>query len=128
MKKTGADIRPEKKKILVVDDEEHICELFDDFLKEQGHEPVVVKSGEEALLKTRRIQWDLVFLDLTLPYLNGWDVMRRLREMQPNVKVIITTGYTYEEIKEKGERHGVTDYLQKPFLLDDVSAVIARHC
>ncbi|MFH1026037.1 MAG: response regulator [Nitrospirota bacterium] len=119
---------PVKRRILVIEDEKNIREFFDDFLKSEGHEPIVVNCAEEALSKSRDSKWDLVFLDLSLPRLNGWDVIRELKEIQPGIKIVITTGYPCDMLKEEGERCGVVDFLQKPFLLDDVSAVTSKHC
>jgi DNA-binding response OmpR family regulator len=118
-----------KKKILVVDDDENICELFNDFLKREGHEPTTVRDGADALSLAQKSRWDLVFLDLSLPVLNGWDIIKSLRQIQPGIKVVITTGLPCEEeIRKVGENRGAIDFLQKPFLLNQITEIITRHC
>ena len=118
-----------KRRILVVDDDENICELFNDFLKREGHEPTTVKDGADAFYHAQKSRWDLVFLDLSLPVLNGWDIIKRLREIQPGIKVVITTGLPCEEeIRKVGEEKGAIDFLQKPFLLNQITEVINKHC
>ena len=117
-----------KKRILVIDDEENICELFNDFLKAEGHISTVATSPEDGLSAAYQKEWDLVFLDLSLPRMDGWDVLRGIQKMHPGIKVVITTGYPCEAIRKEALRFGIVDFLQKPFKTEDISALITKHC
>ncbi len=81
------------KKILVVDDEEHIRLLFKEELAEEGYEVELAEEGEEALEKLGHLRPDLVTLDLKMPGMGGLEVLRRIREQDKDLPVVICTAY-----------------------------------
>lgn len=85
-------------KILVVDDEVNVRNLYTQELEDEGHEVVTAATGNEALQHLERSKPDLVILDIKLELDNGLDVLRRMKEAQPNLSVILNSGYsTYRD-------------------------------
>ena len=85
-------------KILVVDDEVNVRKLYQMELEDDGHEVVTAANGTEALQCIRGAAPDLVILDIKLENENGLDVLRRMKEIQPNLAVILNSGFsTYRD-------------------------------
>lgn len=112
-----------KQKVLVVDDEQNICELLRLYLEKEGFEVSIANDGQEALDKIRTENPSLVLLDIMIPKVDGWQVCRRVREAGNNCPIIMLTakGETFDKIT--GLELGADDYVVKPF---DTKEVIAR--
>lgn len=106
----------EKILIMVVDDEEVIRNMVKDFLSVRGYEIILASNGSEALEKFRQHEGEveLVLLDMVLPEKNGMEVLNDLRQINPRVKAILTSGYT-RNITENNLDNDITSFLQKPF-------------
>jgi two-component system, OmpR family, alkaline phosphatase synthesis response regulator PhoP len=102
------------KKILVIDDEPKIVEICQDYLVKAGFEVMHAYDGPTGLALSRRIQPDLVVLDLMLPGMDGLDVCRELRR-ESNVPIIMLTARVEEADKLIGLELGADDYMTKPF-------------
>jgi CheY-like chemotaxis protein len=87
-----------------------------------GYSTLVAMDGQEAidLYHDHKNEIDIVLLDLGLPKVTGFDVMRHLKEQNPGVSIIVTTGYLGAELKSELFRAGVKDCVHKPYLIDDV--------
>ena len=109
-------------KILIVDDDENICELLRLYLEKDGFETVVANDGEQAVNYAAKYTPDLILLDIMLPKLDGWQVCREIRKSS-DVPIIMLTakGETFDKIL--GLELGADDYISKPF---DTKEVIAR--
>ena len=81
------------KTILVVDDEESICQSLKGILSDEGYEVLTAKSGEEALKMTEEEQPDLVLLDIWLPGIDGIDVLKTVKQEYPQIQVIMMSGH-----------------------------------
>ena len=103
-----------KTKILIVDDEENICELVRLYIEKEGFEAVIAGDGQEALAKFGSEKPDLILLDVMLPIKDGWQVCREIRA-QSNVPIIMLTakGETFDKVL--GLELGADDYVVKPF-------------
>ncbi len=124
---------PRKPRILVVDDEEHITELVSMGLSYNGFDTERVASGRAALDAVQRQRPDLIVLDVMLPDLDGFEVARRLRQIEgagTRVPVIFLTARDATADKVEGLRIGSDDYVTKPFsieeLIERVKAVLRR--
>ncbi|RKD34313.1 response regulator [Thermohalobacter berrensis] len=121
-----------QKKILVVDDEEHIVELIKFNLEKNGYEVVTAFEGEEALNKVYEEEPDLVVLDLMLPGIDGIEVCKRMKRdsITENIPIIMLTAKSEETDKVLGLEIGADDYITKPFsvreLIARVKAVLRR--
>lgn len=109
-------------KILIVDDDENICELLRLYLEKDGFETVVANDGEEAVDFAAKYSPDLILLDIMLPKLDGWQVCREIRKTSDTPIIMLTAkGETFDKIL--GLELGADDYVSKPF---DAKEVIAR--
>ena len=101
--------------ILVVDDDEDILELIERHLSNKGYEVVTAYDGEQALPLLEKVKFDLVITDLKMPKIDGMEVLRRVKEKDPNIEVVILTGHgTMDSVIEALRDGGAFDYLQKP--------------
>jgi two-component system cell cycle sensor histidine kinase/response regulator CckA len=100
---------------LFVDDEDAIRDAFLEAMAELGIVGIVAQDGQTAIriYEKRKEDIDLIILDLSMPGLNGLDTYRVLRELNPHVKVVLSSGYDREEATEGFE--GLAGFLQKPF-------------
>ncbi|GAB4256343.1 MULTISPECIES: sigma-54-dependent transcriptional regulator [Deferrisoma] len=111
---------------LIVDDERSIREGLAKTLRRMGHEAEVCNDGASALDCFRQGDFDLVFLDLKMPGLDGMEVLARMRDLDPEVIVVIITGYPSIDNVLKAFRLGAYDYLPKPFSPQEVRITTAR--
>lgn len=113
-----------KNKILIIEDEENIARVLQLELEFEGYETGVAHTGPDGLIKYREQQWDLVLLDLMLPGLNGFDVLRRIRATEASTPVILLTAKGEVEDKVTGLDLGANDYVTKPFEIEELLARI----
>ena len=101
--------------ILVVDDDEDILELIERHLSNRGYEILTAYDGEQALSLLDKIKFDLIITDLKMPKIDGMEVLRRAKEKDPNIEVVILTGHgTMDSVIEALRDGGAFDYLNKP--------------
>lgn len=108
-------------KILIVDDDKTLLRFVGEFLQEEGHRVLTASSGQEALRAFFEARPDLVFLDVMMPGMDGWEVCARLRELS-DTPIVMLTAKTDEPDKLRGFRLGVDDYITKPFSLAELGA------
>ncbi len=113
-------------RILVVDDEPTVVEVFHEFLAGQGYDVTVVATGEEAIRVLPDVRPDIVLTDINLPGLSGLDVMRKAKALDGEVAVIVVTGYASAATAIDALRQGAYDYVTKPFDLDEVHQIVER--
>src|SRR5258705_5052716 len=112
--------------ILVVDDEPVVQDAVRWLLRSQGYDVDTARNGEEALSRIAHQEFDVVVSDIKMPGLNGLDVLERSRALKPNLSVILMTGYASLETAIEALRLGASDYLRKPFELDDLTLSVER--
>lgn len=110
--------------ILVIEDQEDLAELYEATLEEAGYGVRLALTGEEGIAEFRARGADIILLDMTLPEINGAQVLRQIREMNAAVPVIVITGETHAELRQQCERLGVHDYLPKPVNYDAMLTAI----
>jgi two-component system response regulator AtoC len=111
-------------KILIVDDEAFIRENLERILAEEGYRPFSSDNGEEAIRRVGEEEVDLVLLDLNLGGKSGLDVLASLKEVDPDVLVIIITGYGTVESAVEALKMGAYDYIKKPFKADAIRLIV----
>ena len=112
--------------VLIVDDDISTCRTLVDVLEEKGYRVGRASSGEEALALVREREFDIVFIEIKMPVMNGLEVYLSMRELRPNVKAVMMTGYRaeVEEIVDEALRNGVYTCLYKPFDLVKVLSIV----
>jgi signal transduction histidine kinase/ActR/RegA family two-component response regulator len=113
--------------ILAVDDESTVLALARDVLEVHGYRVVTARNGEEALriFRERCREIDLVLLDLTMPVMGGVECFRKMREIDPRVRVVISSGFSSESTAADVLREGALDYLQKPYDIEHLARMVA---
>src|SRR5210317_106412 len=111
-------------RILIVDDEAFIRENLERILGEDGYHPYSTDNGNDAVKEVGEADVDLVFLDLNLGAESGLDVLRAMREVDPEVLVIIITGYGTVESAVEALKMGAYDYIKKPFKADAIRLIV----
>jgi two-component system, response regulator, stage 0 sporulation protein F len=106
--------------ILVVDDEVTIGQLFRDSLERNGYQVTAVSNSLEALDTVSRQRFDLIFLDLAMPELDGSELFRQIRKIDKQVPVGIITGYPDSDLLKKAREHGPFLIMIKPFTGDEI--------
>ena len=107
-------------KILLVEDEESLALGLNYNLTEEGYTVEWAKDGREALKVFQSSQFDLIILDIMLPFLNGFEVAEKIREQSPQIPILILTARTASGDRIKGLEMGADDYLTKPFHLQEL--------
>jgi len=106
--------------ILVVDDEPVVGQLIKDSLDEFGYQVTTTLSSLDALGLLSNKHFDLIFLDLLIPELDGAELFRRIKQMDKQIPVVIITGYPDSEVMKRAMEHGPLMVLKKPFTVEDV--------
>lgn len=102
-------------RVLVVDDEPEAVELLTEFVTSRGYDVITASSGEEALCKVKEAQpHNLILLDVHMPKMNGLEVLRRVREIDREVGIIMVTAVHEEEAGRQALTLGACDYITKP--------------
>jgi CheY-like chemotaxis protein len=112
--------------IMIVDDEPQVAEVLARSLSRQGHHTTVVHSGEEALDRLRTLPLDAMFLDVSMPGMNGLDVMAEVKRLKPSLAVVIITGHATPDEVERVKELGAVDVIQKPSALTHYHQAIER--
>lgn len=107
-------------KILIVDDNNDICLLLERFLSKQGYKTASVQRGEDGLALIRKEPFDLVICDFKLPDIDGLEMLRRIKVLNPSTAVIIITGYSDVRVAVQTVKHGAYDYVTKPLYPDEI--------
>ncbi|WP_421826189.1 sigma-54-dependent transcriptional regulator [Larkinella sp.] len=107
-------------RILIVDDNTDICLLLERFLSKQGYKTASVQRGDDALTLLRKDPFELVICDFKLPDVDGLEMLRRIKILDPTTAVIIITGYSDVRMAVQTVKHGAYDYVTKPLYPDEI--------
>ena len=111
----------QKANLLVVDDELIVRDSLDKWFREEGYDVTVAESAQDALTKMAAKRFDLALVDIKMPGTDGVELQRRMREIDPEMLVIIMTGYASVETAIAALKNGAYDYVSKPFDPDDIA-------
>jgi PAS domain S-box-containing protein len=114
-------------RILVVDDDQDNLDFLSELLKRLGHHAGTAQDGEAALEKFKTEgPWDMVFTDLGMPGISGWDLVRELKSLDSNLPTVLITGWGFQLQEDEIKAKKVDYVLSKPFKIKDVTRVIDR--
>lgn len=114
-------------KILIIDDEEHMCWALDRAMRQEGYQTVVAYRGREGLGLIREESPSLVILDLRLPDMDGLEVLKEAKAVNPKLPVIMLTAHGTIETAIEAMKIGAADYITKPFDLEELKLVIKQN-
>ena len=112
--------------VLVVEDEQLMRRLLEKIISKQGTPVLLAADGEEAIemYRTHKQEISVVLLDLGLPKISGLEVFNHMKEENPDVRVVVASGYLEPEVKSKMHVAGVEHFIEKPYMLDKVIATL----
>ena len=113
-------------RILIVDDEESIRFLLREVMRREGYDVETVDNGESAVQLVRENNFDLVILDIRMPGMDGIQALKEMRQVRPNLVVLMITAHGTNELAVEAMRIGAYDYFNKPFELDEMRIVVRR--
>ncbi len=114
------------RRILLIDDDMDMCSLLSHFLKRKGFETDMAYTGPKGVAKFKESKFDVVLCDFRLGDMDGRKVLQEVKAIDPNVTVIIITGYSDVKMAVDVMRHGAFDYITKPLIPEEVLNVINR--
>ncbi len=112
-----------KAKILVVDDEAYTRVFFYELLKEKGYKVSIVEDGRRAIETAKKGSFDLVFLDVRMPDIDGVETCKAIKKTSPKTIVIMMSGYPVEDEVREALKLGASDYVAKPFNPDEIMGI-----
>jgi CheY-like chemotaxis protein len=124
----GELLRGNGETIMIVDDEPALVTLAEETLAELGYEPVGFASSLAALqaFREKPQRFDLVLSDETMPDLMGTELAREIRQLRPEISIILMSGYASAQLSERAQAAGVIDVLRKPLIRRDIAEPVAR--
>jgi two-component system, cell cycle sensor histidine kinase and response regulator CckA len=115
-----------KEMIMLVEDDQMLLELLKSVFEEDGYRVVTAVDGEKAieLFRQKKTEIGVVLTDMGLPKLGGWEMFEKLREIDPDVKVILASGFVDQEMRTELINKGAKDFVQKPYVPDKILRLI----
>lgn len=115
-----------KSSVLVVDDEDALRTVLTSELSNEGYEVRNASDGDEAIAELQKAKYDLVLLDIKMPRMNGFEVLKFIKEQQPKTKVVMLTGFADLKNAIESKKLGADDFVSKPYDLVDLLTTIER--
>ncbi len=114
-----------EKNILVADDQQEVCDLIKQMLEIEGYTIFQACNGKEALAVVKNSPVDVAILDIKMPVMDGIEALKKIKQMDTSIEVLITTGYAdFKTLKQTVDDYGAFDYLSKPFNRDELIHVV----
>ncbi len=116
----------EKTSILVVDDQIGMLETFTDILEDKGFSVATAEDGFQAIKKVKEGQFDIIFMDIKMPGINGVQTFREIKKINPKAAVVMMTAYSVEDLVKEAIEEGAYTVIYKPFDMNRVIQTIER--
>jgi CheY-like chemotaxis protein len=117
---------PAKNKILVVDDEEALRTVLASELEGEGYQVTSAADGQEAINILGSLAFDLILLDIKMPNVDGFEVLKYVKERHPSTKIIMLTGFADLKNAIESKKLGAEDFVSKPYDLVDLLTTVER--
>ncbi len=124
--KSSNIMKKKSRKIIMVDDDEAILSVLSKALMILGYDVVIARSGEEALEKFKKEQFDILITDYMMPGLSGKELIAVVKKMKPDIPIIMITGYPLAYPPDVAKSEGIDAYLLKPFRINQLRDVISK--
>ena len=113
-------------KVLIVDDDESIRELFECIVEDLGYNCDTAADGQEGVEKVKQQSYKLVFLDIKMPKLNGIETLKQIKQINSTTVVTMMTGFSVDDLVEEAMSLNASDVLYKPFDVETLEEVINK--
>ncbi len=117
---------PQKNRILVVDDEDALRTVLSSELEGEGYKVASASDGAEAIDILKKDEFDLILLDIKMPNVDGFEVLKFVKETHPDTKVIMLTGFADLKNAIESKKLGAEDFVSKPYDLVDLLTTVER--
>ncbi len=114
----------EKGSVLIVDDNESLCETLSFILNRKGYATTTAHDGPDAIKQTEETPFDLTLMDIRMPLMNGVDALKKIRRLRPKAAVVMMTGYSVEELVKEALEEGAFGIIYKPLDIDRIISLI----
>ena len=111
-------------RILVIDDEDSMCNFLEIMLAKEGYQVDAANSGQEGISLLKENNYDLVLADLNMPEMSGIDVLRELKTFKHEQDLIVMTAYASVDSAIEAMKQGAVDYITKQFKVDEIKLSI----
>jgi len=115
------------RKLLVVDDEQDICDFVKNFFQERGYDVLTATSGDEALEIVKKDKPDMVLLDIKMQGMDGIAALKHIKELDRSIKVVMVTALEDQEKMNEACKLGATEYITKPLVLDHLEEAVEKN-
>jgi DNA-binding NtrC family response regulator len=116
----------EKGSVLIVDDNESLCKTLSFVLRRKGYAATIARDGPEGIERVRERPFDMIFVDIKMPLMNGVETYRRIKKFRPEAAVLMMTAYSVEELVKKALEEGAFGIIYKPLDIEKAISLIER--
>jgi len=114
--------------VLLVDDDMDVLESTQYLLMDEGFDVITAKNGEEAISEFISNKPGIIFMDIKMPIMNGFDAFYKIQKLDKNAKIVLTSSYAIDNEKfQKAKESGLSDLLNKPFEIDSMIGMIKKY-
>lgn len=124
--KKEKEIKRKRVAILIVDDDSSMTETLADILSDKGFDVDVAENGFSAIEMAKIREHNVALIDIRMPGIDGIETLKRLKQIDSTMKVILMTAYSVEDLAREGLERGALDILRKPFEIDKLLKIIER--
>jgi len=111
-------------KLLAVDDEPGLCKILEKTFNPIGFKVLTANNAKDALVKVKKDKPQLVFLDVRMPDMSGFDVLKEIKNINPKIIVVMLTVFDDEISRKKAKELGADDFIGKPFIPDELAEFV----
>lgn len=115
-----------KKKLLIVDDEAEVCESIGNFLRRRDYDVTTAVGGQEAIDILKREAFPVVLLDLKMPVIDGWTVLKETRSEHPETKYLVVSGLDEPEVAQRCKEAGAYGFVVKPIRVKAIYEMLEK--
>ena len=116
----------EKGSILIVDDNISLCRTISFVLKHKGYAAATAKDGLEAIERVKETSFDMIFMDIKMPIMDGVETYKRIKKIRPEAMVVMMTAYAVEDLVQEALQEGAYGIIYKPLDIEKVVAFINK--
>ncbi|GIN20289.1 MAG TPA: response regulator [Bacillus bacterium] len=116
-----------REKVLIVDDQFGIRTLLNEVLQKEGYEIFQAANGFQALSVTEQHAPDLVLLDMKIPGMDGLEILKKMKEINPDIRVLIMTAYGELDLIEQTKKLGALAHFSKPFDIEEIRSAVKKY-
>lgn len=116
----------EKARVLVVDNNISMCKIMSFILRDKGYAVTTAQCGREAIAKVKETPFDIIFMDIKMPDMDGVETYNRIKKIRPEAVVVMMTAYAVEDLVQEALKKGANGVIYKPLDIEKVITLIEK--